>query len=462
MIPEVSLDLLKKYDKAGPRYTSYPTAPHFRPDVLAEEIHRERSVALLERLHQPLSLYFHVPFCPVICLYCGCHTSPTSDRDRIQVYMDAMLGELRGLVKRYPSRRPVHQIHFGGGTPTHAGLAALRAVLAEVRHSFVLAPDAEIACEVDPRQVDAPGLAELRAMGFNRISFGIQDIDPDVQRAVGRVQSAELCLGMIRAARDLGFSSVNVDLIYGLPRQTLDSQRRTIAFALEQMRPDRLALFNFAYLPKMKPHQLALDAAAMPSPEVKLAMLKQGIDLMVQGGYEFIGMDHFALPGDDMARARREGRLHRNFQGYTTLADADVVAFGVSSISQFAAGYSQNLKDEKAYIECVGSGHDPLERGIVLTNDDLLRREVIAQILCRDGIDKRQVESRFSIEFDSYFADALAKMEEMCRDGLVGLDGSRISVTPLGRLFVRNLAMLFDAWLERTAPTGLPQYSRTV
>lgn len=462
MMPVVPLELLKKYDKAGPRYTSYPTAPHFQKSMDLEAVHEQISSALQSNDLQPLSLYFHVPFCKAVCLYCGCHTSACSDVNRISRYMQTMMRELENFAKKYKSNRPVKQIHFGGGTPTHAGLEALRSVLMRVRQLFNVAADAEVALELDPRQISGSDLAELRGMGFNRVSFGIQDLDVQVQRAIARVQSPDMCASVVRMAREEGFESVNTDLIYGLPYQTLESQRRTLDFVIEKMRPDRLALFNFAYIPTLKPHQKAINATEMPSPEAKLAMLKQGIETLVAGGYEFIGMDHFALSQDSLARALRNGKLNRNFQGYTTMAGVDILAFGASSISQFANAYMQNVKDENLYVELVDAGQAPYEKGIVLTPDDVLRRDVIMQILCTGVLDKQDVEQRYKISFDEYFEEALGKTHELQCDGLVEVASQKLVVTPLGRMFVRNLAMLFDARLDGVAQGAKPQYSRTV
>ncbi len=462
MMSHIDMELLKKYDKAGPRYTSYPTAPHFSTNFSLEDLEKERTEAFEKRLSQPLSLYFHVPYCKAICAYCACHTELSNDPERIAKYVKTMRQELAQFAERFPTKRPVKQVHFGGGTPTHIGLPALEALMNDMHRYFCFADDVEIAIEVDPRRVVSQDLTELKKIGFNRISFGIQDLDPKVQRAVGRIQSPELCAQMVSDAHAAGFGSVNVDLIYGLPYQTLEGQRRTLDFVVEKIQPDRMAVFNFAYLPQLRLNQEGIRPETLPNGETKLLLLKQAIEVFTQGGYDFIGLDHFARPTDSLARALREGRLHRNFQGYTTLHDVEIVGFGVSSISQFENVYYQNTKDEALYHSQILAGLPPLDRGIRLSADDHLRRHVIMAILCQGNIVKSEIEKRFGIVFDSYFQDALQQMSEFVADGLLRMNDQSLEVTTQGRLFIRNIAMAFDGRLRQATQGRQPTYSRTV
>lgn len=448
---------VRKYDVAGPRYTSYPAAPHFRSGFGDADAR-----ALLRTSRErggPLSLYVHIPFCQRRCFFCGCNVIISRDRAWGQRYLPwiereaAMAAELLGAAER-----DTVQVHWGGGTPTFLPAADLRALMAILRRHFRFADRCEIGVEVDPRVCADDQLDALAEAGVNRLSLGVQDVDAAVQRAVNRVQPLEMTLAVLDGAKRRGMTSVNLDLIYGLPHQTPESFARTVEATIA-LRPDRLAVFNFAYLPQTFKHQTVIDAAALPSPDEKLRMLGDTLATLTGAGYVFIGMDHFARPDDPLALALAEGTLTRNFQGYSTHADADLVAFGVSSISAVGGGYAQNHKELRDYAAAVEAGRLPTCRGLVMSEDDVLRRRVILDLMCNFRLDKRAIERRFAIDFDRYFADARAALEPLAEDDLVVLGPDSIEVTALGRMLVRNVAMPFDAYLD-AAPRV--RYSRTV
>jgi oxygen-independent coproporphyrinogen-3 oxidase len=460
--------LVRKYDRPGPRYTSYPTAPQFRDDFgpaeYGELLARSRSRPL------PLSLYVHVPFCLKRCFYCGCNVVVARDPERGRRYLETLTSEMEMAAEHVGAeRRELVQLHWGGGTPTFLGAQELAALMTATRAFFNFAPGCEVSVEVDPRQASPEQLAALAAGGVDRVSLGVQDLDPRVQRAVGRPQPAELVWEVLARARALGIGAVNVDLIYGLPHQTEESFAATLAEVV-RMAPDRVALFNFAYLPSLFPHQKALAAEALPGAEEKLAILERSVEELTRAGYVFIGMDHFARPEDSLARALAQGTMTRNFQGYSTHAETDLVGLGVSAIGKVADGYAQNSKELPAYTAAVHGGRLATCRGLVLTADDRLRRDVIMTLMCRFALDKREVERRHGVVFDDYFADALAWLAPLAEDGLVELAGERLQVTAAGRLLVRNVAMTFDAYYQRQLAHGQqgrdagpqPRYSRTV
>ncbi|MFL6199018.1 MAG: oxygen-independent coproporphyrinogen III oxidase [Thermoanaerobaculia bacterium] len=453
-------EMLLKYDRPGPRYTSYPTAPHFEDGFGHSEY-----VRLLERSAESgrrLSLYVHIPFCAHRCFFCGCNVTISHDRQWGKRYLPLLAREMEmaaaALGSDGPDRREVVQVHWGGGTPTFLPPEDLTELMALIRRSFRLGEDCEIGVEVDPRECSPAHLDALAAAGVNRLSMGLQELDPRVQEAVNRIQTAEQTWGVLDGARSRGIGSVNVDLIYGLPHQTPGRFALTLEEVL-RMAPDRLALFNFAYLPQSFPHQTVIDPAALPSPDTKLRMLEEAIATLTAAGYVFIGMDHFARPGDPLAQALRGRTLTRNFQGYSTCADSDLVGFGVSSIGEVGGGYAQNLKTVAEYGAALEQGRLPSCRGLTLSADDVLRRDVIVRLMCHFRLDKRDVERKYGIEsFDRRFAAELGQLRPMEEDGLVEIDRDSIEVTPAGRLLVRNLAMCFDAWLGKTAV----RYSRTV
>ena len=453
-------EMIVKYDRPGPRYTSYPTAPQFTDDF-GPARYRELLARSGERSDRPLSLYVHVPFCDVRCFFCGCNVTISRDRTWGQRYLPMIAREMEMAAELLRAdQREVVQIHWGGGTPTFLPADDLRELMAIIRRNFRLAPGCEIGVEVDPREASPEQLDALAEGGVNRMSVGLQDLDPDVQRAVNRIQSLEETWRVLDGARARGIGSFNVDLIYGLPLQTPEKFAATVREVI-RMSPDRLALFNFAYLPHMFKHQTAIDAAALPDPAAKLSMLEQTIAALTQAGYVFIGMDHFAKPEDPLAQALRDRTLTRNFQGYTTCGETDLVAFGVSSISYVAGGYAQNVKTIGEYGQALQADRFPVSRGLEMTADDLLRHDVIMKIMCHFRLDKREIERRYGVDFVRYFAADLPKLDPMIADGLVEMGPDAIEVTPAGRLLVRNVAMSFDAYLG--TPHGAPvRYSRTV
>jgi oxygen-independent coproporphyrinogen III oxidase len=450
--------LLRKYDVSGPRYTSYPTAPQFTEDFDAD-----RYRALCEASNaggRPLSLYVHIPFCRTVCFYCGCNKIITANYRRAEAYLDRLEREAAMQGELFARARPVTQLHFGGGTPTYLHEDDLRRVMQILRDNFSLAvgPEREFSIEIDPRTVSPSKIALLGELGFNRMSLGVQDFDPAVQKAVNRIQSIEQTREAVAAGRVAGFHSTNLDLIYGLPLQTVQTFENTLDTVLE-IRPERLAVYNYAHLPQLFKGQRQIDAAQLPAPETKLAILELTIRKLTDAGYVYIGMDHFALPDDELAVAQREGTLQRNFQGYSTQADCDLVALGVSAIGKIGPSYSQNAKDVDTYYAALDAGKLPLLRGLELTDDDLLRRAVITRLMCDTEFAFAPIEQQFGIRFRDYFAGELERLQPLAEDGLVQLGEDRIVVTPRGRLLLRNIGMVFDAYLK---PQAGPSYSKVI
>ena len=453
----VDLDLIRRYNQSGPRYTSYPTAPHFSdaygPDAFANDLARGTS-------DTPLSLYVHLPFCQSLCYYCGCHMKVTHRPEVIERYLDHLKQEIDQTAARLRADRPVVQIHWGGGTPTYLTPEQILDLGNYLRNRFNVTDDAEISLEADPRRLTEARMAAAASVGFNRISIGVQDVDPVVQEAINRKQPTMLVADSIRWARQYGFRSVNLDLVYGLPHQTADSFRATIDTACA-LHPNRIALFSYAHVPSIKKHQRLIAEDDLPSPEEKMQTFKMAMERLTgPAGYRFIGMDHFALPDDELAVAQDRGELHRNFQGYSTRAGADVVAFGVSGISQLNGAYAQNVKGLPAYYKRVENDTPAVYRGYRLTDDDRMRRHVIMQLMCHFRLRKADVEARYDIDFDTTFADAVEALRPMEADGLVTLGTDTIHVRPKGRLLIRNIAMAFDAYLKKS--TQRPVYSKTV
>ena len=440
-------DLLGRFDLLGPRYTSYPTA-----DRMVEAFGREELAGWIGRRGLgghvgPLGLYVHLPFCQALCYYCACNKIITRKREQSAQYI-AYLDKEAGLYHRLlGARLPVSQLHLGGGTPTFLSDDELRTMLAMLDDRFDLSGASERSIEIDPRTVDAERLAALRAMQFDRISFGVQDFDPDVQRAVHRVQPAEQVFALMAAARALAFESINVDLIYGLPRQNPDSFARTMTQVAE-LRPDRIALYAYAHLPERFKPQRRIDATALPSAAEKIAMLSLAIERLLDAGYVYVGMDHFALPTDALAAAKRNGTLHRNFQGYTTHHDGDLIALGVSGIGKIGPTYHQNAKTLAEYYDLLDRDLLPVVRGVELNRDDLLRRAVIMALMCQGRIDFGAIESAFLVRFKDYFGAELERLAEFERLGLVRRLADGIEVTPTGWFFVRAVAMVFDRYLR--------------
>ena len=451
-----TLELLQKYSVPGPRYTSYPTAPYFHTDFGETD--------WAEALAEPapdrgLSLYAHIPFCDSLCYYCGCNMVATRDYSKTQPYLATLDREMARTAQLVDGKRVARQLHWGGGTPTYLNPDDIRRLMAMMRTYFTLAPDAEISCEVDPRELTRAHLEALRETGFNRLSFGVQDMDPDVQQAVNRIQSEALIQQVLDWSRELGFSSINLDLIVGLPKQTVESFSRTLERIIEWA-PDRLAVFGYAHVPWMKKHQNLIQEADLPDPATRLGLQQAVNDALGTAGYVNIGLDHFARPADELVRAQQNKTLWRNFQGYTTHKDCDILAFGASSISQTADVYMQNEKSLKNYQERVAATGLAVERGLKLTRDDRIQREAITRVMCDLELDFAAFGREWGIVFTDYFVDALTELRPLAEDGLVLLEAGKVSVTPSGRLFLRNIGMCFDRYLKQAA-SEKPRYSRT-
>lgn len=455
MASELPLDLVRRYDQPGPRYTSYPTAPHFSQDVGA--------AAYLEaagRAEGDLSLYVHLPFCRSLCYYCACHMLVTHRPEKVAAYLDVLHREVDLVAARVRPGQRVVQVHWGGGTPTYLAPEQIEGLMAHLRARFDVAPGAEVGLEADPRGLTPEHLAAARRAGFNRLSFGVQDLDARVQEAINRVQPFELVREAVAEARRVGFESISLDLVYGLPHQTPASFRETVEQVL-RLAPDRLSLFSYAHVPWKKKHQMLIQEAWLPAPEAKLALLLGAMAQLGEAGYGYLGMDHFARPGDPLYEAAQAGTMQRNFQGYSTHAGSTLLGFGLSAISQLEGLYAQNALDLPAYEAAVRAGRPPTARGVRLTADDRLRRDVVMAIMCRFAVDAAAIERRSGVVFADYFADALAQLAPMEGDGLVEVTAAGLRVTPRGRFFVRNVAMAFDAYLKR--PAAAPaRYSRTV
>lgn len=452
-----TLSLLRKYSVPGPRYTSYPTAPYFQTEF--------GEVDWGNALEEPatgrgLSLYAHIPFCDSLCYYCGCNMVATRDYEKTRPYLAAIEREMAETARRIDTGRVAHQLHWGGGTPTYLNPEDIRSLMATMRRHFRIAPDAEISCEVDPRELTRAHLEALRESGFNRVSFGVQDMDPAVQQAVNRIQSADLIRQVMDWSHELGFSSVNLDLIVGLPKQTVESFRRTLSQVVGWA-PDRLAVFAYAHVPWMKKHQQLIRDADLPDAAARLGLQEAVNEMLGDAGYVNIGLDHFARPEDELVRAQQNKTLWRNFQGYTTHKDSDILAFGVSSISQTAEVYMQNEKNLKRYQDRVGYTGFAVERGVRLTRDDQIRRDAITRVMCDLELDYARFGQEWGIGFADYFADALTDLRLLADDGLVELGSDRVVVTETGRLFLRNIGMCFDRYLKE-ATSDRPRYSRTV
>jgi oxygen-independent coproporphyrinogen III oxidase len=445
----VSSDLLRRYDVAGPRYTSYPTADRFveafSADDYTQALTQRRSGAAAMTL--PLSLYVHIPFCESLCYYCACNKIITKHHDRAAPYLRYLSREVDLHTARIGVGQTISQLHFGGGTPTFLSDDELGELMGMLRRNFTFAPGGEYAIEVDPRTIDTSRLDTLARLGFNRLSFGVQDFDPAVQKAVHRVQPAEQVFALVEAARDRGFESVNVDLIYGLPQQSPESFDRTLAQVV-QLRPERIALYAYAHLPERFKPQRRINTVELPSGGAKISMLSRSMAAFMAAGYVYVGMDHFALPNDALAVAKRQGRLHRNFQGYSTQPDCDLIGLGVSSIGRIGATYSQNAKTLDEYYDFLDQGRFPVVRGLALSRDDLVRRAVIMALMCQGHLQFESIDLAYLLDFKSYFAKELEALQTLEVQGMVVVDESGIQVTAQGWFFVRAVAMVFDKYLQ--------------
>jgi oxygen-independent coproporphyrinogen-3 oxidase len=453
----VDLDLVKKYNTAGPRYTSYPPATKFTDAVSWEEL--DARIEANNRTTRGLSIYFHIPFCETLCWFCGCTTVITRNHEQGGDYIDYLGREVAKLKPRLNPARHVVQLHFGGGSPTFLRPDEIRRLGEMIHRHFTFSPEIEASVEVDPRRLTRDHLAALREIGFNRASMGVQDFNPKVQEAIHRIQPREMTQQAMDWMRELGFGSINLDLIYGLPHQTPASFSETLDTVLE-IQPDRLAVFSYAHVPWIKPAQKILETKVLPEPEAKLEMLKLVIEkLTAEGRYDYIGMDHFARPDDELAVAQRNKQLQRNFQGYSTRAGSDIYAFGMSSISQIPDAYWQNEKELPKYQEAVDAGRAPWGRAYFVTAEDNLRREIIMRVMCDLSLDFGAMSRQLGIDFESHFAEELAALEPFQADGLVERLPTGLNVTDTGRLFIRNIAMCFDNTL---APSGERRHSRTI
>jgi oxygen-independent coproporphyrinogen-3 oxidase len=459
VLTSINLELIKKYDKPGPRYTSYPTAPHFSEAFTHEDFLREVDATNADENSPDISLYYHLPFCDTLCYFCGCNMIVSKNRERIHRYIQYLKKEIDLVSGRIAPGRKAVQLHWGGGTPTHLTPDEIADLSAHIRARFYFRDSVEASCEIDPRELTRAHLEALRNGGFGRISMGVQDFNEKVQKAVNRVQPEALTRTVVEWGRDIGFSGINIDLMYGLPFQSPQTFEKTVAAVIDIF-PDRIALFNFAYVPWMKKHMRAIRPETLPPAEMKLDILKMATEMLTRAGYVFIGMDHFAKPDDELAVALREKRLYRNFQGYSTHAGTDLYAMGITGISQFGRIYAQNAKEEKPYFEALEQGLPPVVKGCTLTDDDLLRRWVITRLMCDFELDFRAVEVEFGIDFESYFRWGLENLQGMITDCLLSIEDRKLTVTEPGRLLIRNIAMNFDGYIERREDTG--RYSRTV
>lgn len=450
--------LLEKYCRPGPRYTSYPPAPHFHTGFTdadwQAELEARRDSA------RGLSLYVHIPFCDTLCWYCGCNMVATRDYCRAERYLDWLFREIDHVTERVSPHRVVRQVHWGGGTPTFLHPEDIERLFGHLLAGFQLAEDAEIGCESDPRELTREHVLTLKRLGFNRISLGVQDLDDTVQKAVNRVQPEPLIREVYGWMREAGFESINLDLMVGLPHQTVASYGRTLDTIID-LRPDRLAVFNYAHVPWLKRHQRLIAETDLPDTPTRVALQELILDRLTAAGYVYIGMDHYALPGDELVMAQRHKTLYRNFQGYTTHKDCDILAFGATAISQTEEVYVQNLKKLSEYRDRILAGRLATERGLRITPGDKLRREAITRIMCDLELDGAAFGREWGVDFDAHFG-CRRELEEMAADGLLVLEGGLIRVTETGRLFLRNIAMLFDAYLRQPAAAEAPRYSKTV
>jgi oxygen-independent coproporphyrinogen III oxidase len=451
-------ELIRRYDTFGPRYTSYPTAVQFTTDYAVDDYLQWARQSNEDPIPAPLSLYLHIPFCDTICYYCGCSKVITKDKAKAAPYIKLLKQEIKLQGALFENDRQVTQIHWGGGTPTFLSDEEIHEVIECLHENFNvpvddqlasnnLANNLEFGIEVDPRTVDQQRIKNLAKMGFNRISFGVQDFDADVQQAVNRIQSTEEIKQRIIDARDQNFQSINIDLMYGLPNQTTNSFSKTLDTTIE-LNPDRIAIYNYAHLPEMFKPQRRINEDELPSAEEKLNILQLCIDKLQSAGYVYIGMDHFAKASDDLVKAQQQGSLHRNFQGYSTHADCDMIAMGITAISRIGDNYSQNVRTIEEYENRLNKGEIPVFRGIELEADDVLRREVINQLMCNNKLDIKKLETMWGIDFKTYFKSSLENLQQMADDGLLKMENTKLTITTSGRLLARSICMQFDRYLQ--------------
>jgi oxygen-independent coproporphyrinogen-3 oxidase len=455
---EISEALVRRFDASGPRYTSYPTADRFKSGFSQETYQGYLAQRRNSGANPLLSVYVHLPFCQSLCYFCACNKVITQDHSRSAQYLDYLGKEMALVGEHLGTDRAAGQLHLGGGTPTFLSHAELSRLNDMLRQHFSFTPDAELGVEIDPRTVNESTLSHLASLGFNRTSFGVQDFDPQVQAAVNRIQPLDMVERALNDSRNAGFESINIDLIYGLPKQSLESFSRTLDQVV-RLSPDRIALYNYAHLPSRFKAQRLINAADLPSAEDRLQIFLMSTRRLLDAGYVYIGLDHFAKPDDELNKARLDNTLHRNFQGYTTRADYDLVGLGVSAIGKVGASYSQSVRSVNAYYQCLDEGRLPVDRGFELGNDDLLRRQIIMTIMCSMPLVYAQLEAQFGISFSQYFHDELARLQPFEQAGLIRIDADALRVTPKGRLFVRAVGMVFDRYLGQ--PT-VSTYSKLI
>lgn len=461
VIPEFDAGLVSRYDVTGPRYTSYPTAPHFHEGFREPDLRRAIAASNEEPIPRALSVYVHIPFCNSPCFYCGCHRVITRDPVKADRYLERLYRELERVAALFDRDRPVKQLHFGGGTPNFLDLARMGELMGSLARHLALEPGdgREFGIEIDPRFADADYVRGLGRLGFNRISVGVQDFDPAVQKAVNRIQSVEETRAVLEAARESGLRSASIDLIYGLPLQTLDGFSKTLDEIIA-LAPDRVAVYGYAHLPSLFKAQKQIRADDLPTPELRLQLLGRAVEKLGEAGYRYIGMDHFARAGDELVRAQRDGTLQRNFQGYSTHGDCDIIGLGASAIGRIGNTYDQNARDLVGYYHAVDVGHLPVARGITLDEDDRIRRDAIGELMCHGRLDMARFGDRHRLIFETYFAEEMKGLRKLAGDGLVEIDTRYIHVTARGRFLLRIIAMHFDAYLR--LPQAPPRYSRTI
>jgi len=455
----VDLELIRRLDKNGPRYTSYPTADRFTESFNAESYRKWVAKREIGDVDRPLSLYIHIPFCNTLCFYCACNKVITKDKNKAGEYVRYLIKEMAMQAMLLGPDQVVEQLHFGGGTPTFLSDDEIKLVMTAIRQHFKLVEDGEYSIEIDPRKVSDETVALLGETGFNRISIGVQDFDNEVQSAVNRIQSEEETLRVIRAARANGFKSVSIDLIYGLPKQTLKGFGVTLDKVISA-NPDRLSIYNYAHMPTIFKPQRRIHEEDLPAPQVKLDILDMAVKKLTNAGYVYIGMDHFAKPEDELAVAQRQGKLHRNFQGYSTHSDCDLVALGLSSIGKIGPTYSQNFRELEDYYGALDRDVLPIMRGMELSDDDLVRRAIIQALMCHFELSKESFNKSYKIDFDQYFAVELKELREYEREGLLQISPQSIKVTPKGRMLIRNICMVFDKYLRTRQEHAL--YSKVI
>ena len=457
MTPNIAFDadLIRRYDQSGPRYTSYPTAAQFHGGISDSDYRKWAANSNEDPIPRPLSLYIHIPFCDTVCFYCACNKIVTGDHRRAAPYLQHVYREMELQAALFDPDRRVEQLHWGGGTPTFLSSEQIRELMSVTGRHFQLLHDdsGEYSIEIDPRSVNFEKIRTLRAVGFNRMSVGVQDFDPVVQKAVNRTQSREQTRDVIETARDIGFRSINIDLMYGLPFQSVASYSETIDKVID-LSPERIAVYNYAHLPERFKPQRRISEADLPSSEVKLDILQQTISQLGEAGYVYIGMDHFAKPDDELATAQQQGSLHRNFQGYSTHADCDLIGIGVTAIGKVCDNYTQNVRDLEEYYQRIDSGQFALERGVELEPDDLLRNEIITQLMCHFSLDIEALEGSWKFDFSAHFRPEIEDLALMQKDGLLQFDGKHLQILPAGRLLVRNICMVFDRYLRDRGGSG--------